>query len=149
MAQPPNPASFGSGFVPPPQLPPPMYAAPVSDPKHAVRWLQGFCAAQLLFYGGLSLMGFGLVATVAIDPGMRAAPGDPPLWVIGSFLLVYGLPLAVAHVVGVVAPRKPWAYTYGIVLCAAAFVCGGCWFLAIPVLIFWLKPETRAYHDQG
>ncbi len=116
--------------------------------RQAVLWLQGFCAAQLLFFGGLCLMGWGLVASAAIDPNLRAAPDDPPLWFIGALLLVYAVPFAAVHVIGVVAPRRPWGYVYGFVVCGMAFMCGGCWFLAIPLLLYWLTPETRAWHEQ-
>lgn len=134
--------------MPPPYVPPAPGQLPPGGEPAALPWLRGFCAAQLLMFGGLSLMGLGLVATAGFDPSLRASPGDPPLWVIGVFLLVLGLPLSTFYLVGVVAPRRPWLFTYGIVSFAVAFMCGGCWFLAIPVLIYWLKPETRAWLEQ-
>lgn len=27
--------------------------------------------------------------------------------------------------------------------------CGGCWMLAIPTLIYWLKPETKQWLESG
>ena len=46
-------------------------------------------------------------------------------------------------------PKKPWVWVYGIVA-----VCVGlpnCCFLplSIPVLIFWLRPETKQYFGWG
>lgn len=100
-------------------------------------------------FGGMSLVGSGLVATAGFDPSLRAAPGEPPLWVIGVFLLVLGLPLSTFYVVGVVAPRRRWLFSYAFVTFGVAFLCGGCWFLAVPALIYWLKPETRAWLEKS
>lgn len=142
-----TPAS--GGFTPPPYLPPaPGLELPGTGQPAALPWLRGFCAAQLLMFGGMTLVGLGLVATAAVDPSMRAAPHEPPFWVIGAFVLVLCAPLSVFYLVGVVAPRRPWLYVYGFVTFGVAFLCGGCWFLAIPVLIQWVKPETRAWLEQ-
>ncbi len=97
-------------------------------------------------FGGMSLIAVGLVATAAIDPGYRVNPDEPPAWVIGLFLAVFSVPLAIVYLVGLIAPRRPWVYVYGYIACAGSFVCGGCWFLAIPVLVYWLKPETKAWY---
>ncbi len=133
----------GAGFVPPA----PGVGLPGSGPPAAVGWLKGYFAAQLLMFGGLSLIALGLVATAAIDPSFRVNPDDPPAWVIGILLAAYALPLAVAYLVGLVAPRKPWVYVYRLVACAGSFVCGGCWFLALPVLVYWMKSETKAWYS--
>lgn len=53
-----------------------------------------------------------------------------------------GLP---AFLLGALLPPKPWAHTYGVVLlCISLPLCITIKF-AIPLLIYWLKPNAKAY----
>jgi len=66
-----------------------------------------------------------------------------------SFLLiVICVPLAIGFGVGVFLPREPWAWIYGIVTIGIGMTSCATLPFCIPLLIFWIKPETKAYFDQ-
>jgi hypothetical protein len=108
--------------------------------------LRIYCALQVFLY--LLLVGVGaflIIASLADPASFPTSPGEPPPWIIGVVITVLYLPLLVVYAVGLAAPRRRWLYMYGIVVCALSMTCGGCWMFAIPTLIFWLKPETKAW----
>lgn len=46
-------------------------------------------------------------------------------------------------------PRAPWAWTYGLVVILLGLPCG-CWVVvSVPLLVHWLRPETRAWFGRG
>lgn len=144
--QPPPPNFYqapGPAFIPPApgQLP------PGQGPPSAVAWFKAYCVIQALFM--LMFVGFGAFMGLAplIDPAsFPTNPGDPPMWLIGGLISLAYTPALVAYVVGIFAGQKKWVYTFGLVMAALSFVCGGCWPLGIAVLIFWLKPEVKAWY---
>ena len=129
-------------FVPPV----PGHPGVVDRPPDGVTWLRIFCGLQLTFFALLILLGVTMSVALTLSPP-PAHPGDPPPWTAGVFIVGLYLPLSIAYIVGLVGPRRPWMYTYGIILSVLGFMCGGCWFMAIPFLIFWVKPETKHWYD--
>ncbi len=66
---------------------------------------------------------------------------------VGCILLgVMSFPLAMLFGFGPFLPRKNWAWIYGIVLIAIGLTSPCCMPVSIPLLIFWIKPEIRAYY---
>src|SRR5262245_22541688 len=64
---------------------------------------------------------------------------------IGLTFLVMGAGLAAVYIAAMLLPPMPWLWTYNLVL-----ICLGmgsaCYLpICIPLLIFWLKPENKAY----
>lgn len=100
----------------------------------------------------LCAMGVGifmLVAGASVQ-GLEELQGDMSPIVVGVIGAVMGLVVSVAYSIGVFLPRRPWGWVYGIVLIAFGMVLFGmmslcCMPLTIPLLIFWLKPEVKAY----
>jgi MFS family permease len=64
---------------------------------------------------------------------------------IGISLLLMGLGLLVASLLPLVLSPRPWLWTYALfVICLG--MTSACFLPAcIPLLIFWLKPETKSY----
>ena len=64
-------------------------------------------------------------------------------------LLLVGLAFAIAFALVFVFPRKHWAWIYGLVLICIGM--SSCCILpaAIPLLIFWLKPEVKSWFNSG
>jgi len=64
-----------------------------------------------------------------------------------SMFAAMGLALCAAIGVGLLAPRRKWGWVYAlVVICLGLTSC--CTMPAcIPLLIFWLKPETKAYYN--
>jgi hypothetical protein len=111
-----------------------------------ILWLRIYCGLQVLLYLFLVAIGaFMIIAPLADPSSFPTSPGEPPPWLLGLVLTVLYLPLLFVYAVGLAAPRRRWLYVYGIVVCVLSLTCGGCWMAAIPALIYWLKPETRAW----
>lgn len=58
---------------------------------------------------------------------------------------IVSLPLAIAFLAAPFLPRKPWAWTAHLILCCIGLTSACCLPMCIPVLITWLKPETKAW----
>lgn len=115
-------------------------------PPPALLWLRLYCGFQLFFFLLMAGMGAVMIALPLIDPITFApAPGEPPMWVFGGIIVVIYGPMLIVYAIGLAAPRRPWMYIYGIAICALSMVCGGCWPMAIPALVYWLKPELKAW----
>jgi len=46
-------------------------------------------------------------------------------------------------------PRKPWAWVYDMILICYGIAIATCIPVAIPLLIYWIKPETRSYFGRN
>lgn len=66
-----------------------------------------------------------------------------------SSLLGGSAALAIGYIIAPFLPRKPWVWVYGIVAICIGF--SNCCLLpaTIPILIFWLKPETKQFYHSG
>ena len=64
----------------------------------------------------------------------------------GLVFAVLGLSFATAHTICAIAPRKPWVYTLSIVMLCFGFTQACCWIAVIPMFIYWLKPEVKAWY---
>ena len=65
--------------------------------------------------------------------------------VMGAVLLVMGLGLFVACLVPLVVAQRPWVWIYDLIIICFGFTSVCLWPICIPLLIFWLKPETKEY----
>ena len=67
----------------------------------------------------------------------------------GIGLLLIGVVFMGAFGFGLFVPARRWGWIYGIVLIAVGLT--SCCLLpaTIPLLIFWLKPETQAFYGRG
>ncbi len=97
-----------------------------------ILWYRTYAAIAALAYGA-GLAGWGWM-TFAGREGVIPPPG-----VVGVVAAVLAAFFAVATLV----PHRPWGWTVGLVAIALGLVsCAG--LLAIPLLVFWVKPETKA-----
>ena len=55
------------------------------------------------------------------------------------------VPGAAAFSAGIFLPPRLWVWIYGIVLIAVGFTSACCIPFCVPLLIYWLKPEAKAY----
>jgi hypothetical protein len=46
-------------------------------------------------------------------------------------------------------PRRPWAWIFGLVLICIGLTSLCCLPVAIPLLLSWLKPETKSYFGRN
>jgi hypothetical protein len=118
----------------------------MSDAPPVVTWYKvyaGLMAAMylLLLVGGAS---FPLWA-----PEAEMGADDPPPWVLALAAGCISLPFAAAYVAAFVVPVKPWAWIYHLVLICFGLTSACCMLASIPLLIFWLRPETKAYFGRA
>jgi drug/metabolite transporter (DMT)-like permease len=71
------------------------------------------------------------------------------LLITGIIYAVFGALFAVVYAVTLFLPRASWNWIVGIIMIALGLT--SCCFapFLIPLLIFWLKPETKAYFGRN
>lgn len=113
-----------------------------------VTWYRVYCGALAAVYllfiaGGIAIMFF----SDEISKGE-----DMPEWfgvAYGALFVLLGLVFAAAYGAALFLPPKPWVWIYGIVLIAIGFTSACCLPFCIALLIFWLKPECKAYFGRA
>ena len=71
-----------------------------------------------------------------------------PKWAFQAywvFLVLIFLVFGSVFLTSFFLPRKPWVWVYNMVLICIGFTSACCLPAAIPLLIYWLKPEAKAY----
>ena len=68
---------------------------------------------------------------------------------MGAVFIGIGLVLLVPYAAGPLLPRERWAWIVGVVLIGIGMTSLCCLPVAIPLLLGWLKPETKAYYNAG
>jgi hypothetical protein len=113
---------------------------PDRAPPRVWTWFVVYCVVMALQY--LAVFGLGVFFFLApSDPGL--GPNERLLFggLYVGFGLVFGIPFTIAPFL----PHNRGTWVYGIVLIALGMT-GLCYLpFTIPLLIFWLKPETRAH----
>ena len=74
-------------------------------------------------------------------------PLDDEAFIDGILLVLFGPPFAIAFGLGIFWDEKPWHWVYGIVLICISLTSCCCFPVSIPLLIYWLKPETKSYFN--
>jgi hypothetical protein len=98
----------------------------------------------LCIVGGFVLLVFrGEIAA----SGSQDSPED--FWLLGLILVGMGIPLSIAYITAFFLPVRPWVWVYHLVLIAIGLTSACCWAASIPLLIFWIKPETQAYFGRS
>lgn len=67
---------------------------------------------------------------------------------IGILFLALGLLLAVASVIPIFARPRPWSWVYAVILICMGMTSACFLPVCIPLLIFWLKPDVKAYYGK-
>jgi len=115
---------------------PPGVAPPV------LLWFRIYAGLLAALYGFLFLMGmFIAVAGASGAQGMN----EGEALIIGGVYTVMGAVLGAAYVLGAVCPRRGWTWIFVIVLLALSMTSICCLPAAIPILIYWIKPETKQW----
>jgi hypothetical protein len=69
--------------------------------------------------------------------------------IIGWFFTVLGLLLGIIFGIAPFLPKQPWTWIFGIVLISMGMTSACCLPAAIPLLIYWIKPETKAFFGRA
>ena len=104
-------------------------------------WFRAYCVVLCVLY--IAVIGFSLVFFLA-DPVKLEMP-RVGAYVLGAFLLGFGLALFVASLLPLILRSRPWLWTYDLVIICLGMT-SACFLPAcIPLLIFWLKPEVKRH----
>ncbi len=112
-----------------------------------VTWFRVYAGVMTFIYMLLLVVA---VLILAFAPSL--ADGDNPeevLLIQGTVFAVISLPLGGMFIIGAFMPVKPWAWIYGIVLIGLGMTSCCCLPATIPLLIFWIKPETQTYFGRA
>jgi hypothetical protein len=107
-----------------------------------ILWFRIYAAVMLvasLAILGLALM-MGYAATrpeVALDPGAAGAP------LVAIVTTLFATALVALYGVATLVPFRPWGWSVGLIAIGLGLV-GGSAIFAIPLLVYWLKPDVKA-----
>ena len=75
----------------------------------------------------------------------RAQEEDVVMLLVLSGMSTLGL---FSHLLGVLAPRRPWMHVVGVLILGLGLL-SSClsWVVNLPLLIYWLKPEVKRWFD--
>jgi hypothetical protein len=112
--------------------------SPLADRPKVVFWFRVYAAFMAAIYGLVAVAG---IVLMALSPSLD----DPVLMILAPVYIVLGLVFGLAYALAFAFKPSPLSWVYDIVLICIGF--GGCPTVAaaIPLLIFWIRPETRRY----
>ena len=139
--------------VPPPQQPPGYphasahygYAPPAQVERPPVLpWFVAYAIFMALLY--LLVGVFGAMILIVGPEQFETPRRDADMIAVQGIVFVFigpllFIPFALAPFLG----RKPWVWVYDLVLICLGMTSCACLPATIPLLIFWLKPETKAW----
>jgi hypothetical protein len=91
----------------------------------------------------LSVVVMGIVFLFADPSGLEMKA--PEARIMSVFFILFGLLFCAPFVTGIFLPRKSWAWIFGLVLICIGLTSACLLPFCIPLLIFWIKPETKTY----
>ncbi|HSK73154.1 MAG TPA: hypothetical protein VK892_15760 [Pyrinomonadaceae bacterium] len=108
-------------------------------------WYRVYLAFMVFLY--LAVIVFGVFLAVARPATSQYNPNE--IFMAGIIYAVVGAFCFLLFATALFLPRKPWGWIVGIVMIAIGMT--SCCFLPflLPLLIFWLKPETKAYFGRN
>jgi hypothetical protein len=107
----------------------------------AVLWFKVFAVAMAVLYLLCIGVGFVIVFFGASWLEMERAEA----MIMGPVFIVLCVPFLILYAVALFLPRKPWVWIYDLVLIAGGFTSCCTLPFCVALLIFWLKPDVKAY----
>jgi hypothetical protein len=129
------------GFNPPP------LAMPQDNEigRKAFFWYRVYCGFLMVMYLLVTFLG---VFLAAFSPPTRQYNSEET-FIMGIIYAVMGVVFFIIFAVALFLPRKPYNWIVDIIMMALGMT--SCCFLPflIPLLIYWTKPETKAYFGRN
>jgi hypothetical protein len=110
------------------------------------KWYVAYCALMAIMYF-LVIMG-GVVLAIAAGSETNQRGAQESL-VFGIITVGLGMLFLAPYAAAPFLPRRRWAWVLGVVLIGMGMTSACCLPAAIPLLIFWLKPENKAFFGAG
>lgn len=114
---------------------------PSVQPPKVVFWFKMYTGFLCLLYLALAAasLAFFLLDPKELEMEKEAA------WLVGALLLGAGLVFFVICLLPLVLKPGPGVWTYDFIIICLGLTSACFWPACIPLLIFWLKPETKRY----
>lgn len=111
----------------------------------AVTWFNVYCILMALLYAIVSVVCAFILSSPEIFE-VRGGDLDPVAAKIQAIvMLVVSVPLMMLFAAAPALPRRPWVWVYDIVLICLGMTSVCCMPATIPLLIFWIKPDAKAW----
>lgn len=140
---PPVPPPLPPSFPPVPSLP---LSAAAQPPPAVIDWYKAYCVLSALLYMTLILVG---ILFFFIHPGkshgLLQGGATFQIRVAGIVYILMGFLFMIPYLIGLFIPARPWGWIYGLIMICLSFNNCCCLPLSIPLLIFWIKPETQKH----
>lgn len=139
-------SGVGSSYPPSLNVPPPI-EYPGKPPTPAVwGWYVVLCVLMAACNGVIA--GSGVYLASNSGELSRISQDSAAFWQgYGGFVLWIGIVFGLVNLVMPFLPKKPWAYMVHLanILGACLFICPAA--MALPILVFWLRPEVREFFE--
>ena len=109
----------------------------------AYKWFVVYCILMALVSLLTAAMGIVYMFTEP-EPDMSAEESK----IMGVVFLILGLLFFVPYAFAPFLPRHSWVWVFGLVLICLGLTSTCCLPVCIPLLIFWLKPEMKAFYGR-
>lgn len=104
-------------------------------------WFRVYCALMAFIY----LLTMGISAIFFIFDPEDLEMTRIEAYLMGGLLGGLGLVLLLMYLAPFVLPRQPWVWVYDVVLIGIGFTSCLTLPFALPLLLYWLKPEAKGY----
>lgn len=134
------------------------WAAPESSPRPksphpsgnrpaVYTWFLVYCVVMGLF--ALMILSIGVTMLFLPQEDLE----EEAALLMGLLYIVLGSIFLVLYLLAPFLPNRPWVWTYDLILICLGLAncCTNCCTIpaCVPLLIFWIKPETQAYFGRG
>ena len=104
-------------------------------------WYRLYCV--VVAFLSLAVAGLGIfLAVVPLEPNSR---DQQQIFLMGIVYAILGIGLFLVFAVAALLPPKPYNWVVGMVMICLGFTSCCFWPFAIPLIIFWVKPETQVF----
>ena len=104
-------------------------------------WYRVYCATLTVLYLAVAI--FGILITLVPLETKRYEPEE--LQIMGILYAVLGIVFFIVSAVALFLPPKPYNWVVGLIMIAIGMTSCCLWPAVVPLLIFWLKPETQEF----
>jgi hypothetical protein len=131
-------------FVMPAGLPPGAEYSQEERAPEGVTYFRIYAIIMVVFSAITALGGLVVMFTPLFTSSMASSGVET--WVAGMFYGGLGTAFFIPWVIALFGGRKPWVHTLGTVMIALGMTQICCLPILIPLLINWLKPETKRWY---
>jgi hypothetical protein len=139
---------FGGPFIPAGMPPGTDYVAEGGRAPEVVYYFRLYAGITGVLYAILALVGIGMMLSPLWMSRPHASAGaDVGAFIGGVFYAGWGIVFGAPTLIALFGGKREWVHTLGTIVIAAGMMQVCCIPILIPLLIAWLKPETRRYFD--